>query len=428
MKKTAIKKTGEYVYTETLDNGLIIIMLPNYKVKNYYATLSTNFGSIHTNFKFEGKSYKLPKGIAHFLEHLLFNMPDGTSAHDYFSQMGSNINAFTSYDVTCYEVYANSKFKENLSYLLKYVYTPYFTKELVNNEKGIITEEIKMITDNPSSEIVYGMFKNLFIKDERQHLISGTIEDINKITADDLNTAYDAFYHPENMFLIITGNFKPEEAIAIAIDTMKDFEFPEYNKPILKEVNEPYKVNNEYLEKEMPVDKEKVTIALKIPKSNFKTLKLTELELRLYINLIMRINFGITSLLKEELLSGGIITGSISSFLTLTDEYAVQAIMSSTEYPDYFIKRVKETLDNLFLSEEEINRKIKSSISNLIMSFDEIELVNNDIQDDMLNNGKYITDIYTHYRNLNYETAKKVMEKLKNNIMAITILKPKEDN
>lgn len=428
MKKTAIKKTGEYVYTETLDNGLIIIMLPNYKVKNYYATLSTNFGSIHTNFKFEGKSYKLPKGIAHFLEHLLFNMPDGTSAHDYFSQMGSNINAFTSYDVTCYEVYANSKFKENLSYLLKYVYTPYFTKELVNNEKGIITEEIKMITDNPSSEIVYGMFKNLFIKDERQHLISGTIEDINKITADDLNTAYDAFYHPENMFLIITGNFKPEEAIAIAIDTMKDFEFSEYNKPILKEVNEPYKVNNEYLEKEMPVDKEKVTIALKIPKSNFKTLKLTELELRLYINLIMRINFGITSLLKEELLSGGIITGSISSFLTLTDEYAVQAIMSSTEYPDYFIKRVKETLDNLFLSEEEINRKIKSSISNLIMSFDEIELVNNDIQDDMLNNGKYITDIYTHYRNLNYETAKKVMEKLKNNIMAITILKPKEDN
>ncbi len=427
MKKTKIKKTGEYVYTETLDNGLKIIMLPNNKVKNYYATLSTKFGAIHTNFKFNGKNYNLPKGIAHFLEHLLFNMPDGTSAHDYFSQIGSNINAFTSYDVTCYEVYANTKFKDNLSYLLEYVFTPYFTKEMVNGEKGIITEEIKMIEDNPASEIVYGMFRNLFINDERQHLISGTVADIKKITVDDLNTAYEAFYHPKNMFLIITGNFEPEEATAIAIDILKNFEFPKYDKPIIKVVNEPNKVKNEYLEKEMPVDKEKVTIALKIPKSNFKQLKISDLELRLYINLIMRINFGVTSLLKEELLSGGIITNSISTFLTLTEQHAVQAIMVATEYPDYFIKRVKETLKNLTISEEEINRKIKSSISNLIMSFDEIELINNDIQDDILNNGQYITNIYDYYCNLNYEMAEKIVEKLQKNTIAITILKPKSE-
>lgn len=427
MKKTGIKKTGEYVYTEKLDNGLQIIMVPNSKVKNYYITLSTKFGSIHTDFKYDGKNYKIPKGTAHFLEHLLFNMPDGTSAHDYFSQMGSNINAFTSYDITCYEVFANNKFKENLSYLLKYVYTPYFTKELVAGEKGIITEEIKMISDNPASEIVYGTFKNIFIKDERQYLISGTVEDVKKITAEDLNIAYEAFYHPENMFLIITGNFNPEEAVAIAIDTMNKQDFPEYIKPIIKEIKEPYKVKNEYLEKEMPVDKEKVTICLKIPKNNFKTLKLSDLELRLYINLIIRINFGSTSLLKEELLSGGVITDSISTFLSLTDEYLIQAIMVATEYPDYFIKRIKETLDNLTVSEEEISRKVKSSISNLIMSFDEIETVSGDIQDDIINYGEYIIDIHDQYRNLNLETAKKVLEKFKKNIMAITILKPKSD-
>ncbi len=428
MKKTEIKKTGEYVYTEKLDNGLQIIMVPNDRVKNYYATLSTNFGSIHTDFKYNGKSYKLPKGTAHFLEHLLFNMPDGTNAHDYFGQLGSNINAFTSYDVTCYEVFANSKFKDNLSYLLKYVFTPHFTKELVTGEKGIITEEIKMINDKPASEIVYGMFRNIFIKDERQYLISGTVEDIKKMTADDLNIAYEAFYHPENMFLIITGNFSPEEAVAIALDTMKEFEFPEYIKPVMKEIKEPPKVKSEYLEKEMPVDKEKVTVCLKIPKSNFKTLKLTELELRIYMNLIMRINFGATSLLKDELLTGGVITDSISTFLTLTDDYLIQAIMVATEYPDYFIKRVKETLESLTITEKEIERKVKSSISSLIMSFDEIEVVNNDIQDDILNYGEYITDIYNHYLNIEIDSAKKVIEKLSKNTMAITVLKPKEEN
>ncbi|MDD2208571.1 MAG: pitrilysin family protein [Bacilli bacterium] len=427
MKKTSIKKTGEYVYTETLENGLQIIMVPSDKVKNYYLTLNTKFGSIHTDFKYNGKNYKLPKGTAHFLEHLLFNMPDGTSAHDYFSKLGSSINAYTSYDITGYEVYSNNKFKENLSYLLKYVYTPYFTKELVASEKGIITEEIKMIGDNPASEIVYGMFRNIFIKDERQYLISGTVQDIKKMTADDLYLAYDAFYHPENMFLIITGNFKPEEAVAIAVDTLKDFEFPKYNKPILKEVNEPYKIQNKYLEKEMNVDKEKVTICLKIPKSNFKSLKLSDLELRLYINLIIRVNFGATSLLKEELLSGGIITNSISTFLTMTDEYIIQAIMTSTDYPDYFIKRIKETLNTLIISGDELNRKVNSSVSNLIMGFDEIEIVNGDIGEDIINYGKYITDIYSYYKDLNLETAEAVLQKMKKHLLAITILKPKEE-
>ena len=425
MQKIKINNTGEALYTETLDNGLKILMVPNYKVKNFYLTINTKFGSIHTDFKFNGKNFKLPKGTAHFLEHLLFNMPDGSSAHDYFSQIGSNVNAFTSYDVTCYEVYANNKFKENLSYLLKFVYTPYFTKELVNGEKGIITEEIKMISDNPASEIVYGLFRNVFIKDERQYLISGTIEDIKKMTSEDLNTAYEAFYHPENMFLIITGNFKPEEAVAITINTMKEMEFSEYIKPVLKTIKEPSKVKNEYAEKEMPVDKEKVTVCLKIPKNNFKSLKLTDLELRLYINLIMRINFGSTSLLKEELLSGGIITTSISTYLIATDEYLVQAIMVATEYPDYFIKRVKDTLQNLIITEEEITRKVKSSISSLIMSFDDIEIVNNDIQEDIINYGSYITDMISLYRKLNMETAQKVLGKLNKNISAIHILKPK---
>ena len=91
----------EKLYTYTLDNGLKIYMVPNNKTKNFYITLSTKYGSIYTNFEYNGKKYDMPKGIAHYLEHLLFNMPDGTTAHDYFSKLGANINAFTSFDITC---------------------------------------------------------------------------------------------------------------------------------------------------------------------------------------------------------------------------------------------------------------------------------------------------------------------------------------
>lgn len=427
MNKINIKKTGEVYYYEKLPNGLEVYLLPNDRVKNFYITLSTKFGSIHTNFKVNNKDYRLPKGVAHFLEHVLFNMPDGTNAFDYYSALGSNINAFTSYDVTCYEVFANNKFKENLSYLLKYVYTPHFTKEIISGEKGIITEEIKQINDNPGSELVYGMYRNIFVKDEHQYLISGTINDVKKITLEDINAAYDNFYHPANMFLIITGSFNPEEAIAIAGEAMKEFEFPKYIPPVIKTVKEPFKVTNEYEVKSMPVDKPKVTIGIKLNKSNFKTLKLTDLELKLYINLLMRINFGNTSILREELVKNSIITDNISTFLTTTDEYFIIALMASTEYPDYFIKKIQESFDNLIISQADLDRKIKSSISNLIMNFDEIEVMNNDIQDDILSYGKYINDIYSYYRNIDLEIAEKVVEKLNRYLISITVLNPKED-
>lgn len=427
MKKIKIKNTGEFVYLEKLDNGLDIIMIPNNKVKNFYCTLNVKYGSSHTNFKYYNENIILPKGVAHFLEHLMFNMPGGVNAFEYYSKLGSNINAFTTYEYTSYEVFANTKFKENLSYLLKYVYTPYFTKEMVNNEKGIITEEINMISDNPASEIIYGLYRNIFINDERQYLIAGTIADIKSITIEDLKIAYDAFYHPENMFLAITGNFNPTEAVAITSETMKKIDFIEYSKPIVKKIKEPIKVKNEYEEKEMPVDKYKVVIGLKIPKSKFKNINITELEIKMYLNLIIRINFGATSLLKEELLKSKIITDSISTNLTVTEDYFIIAFLVSSDYPDYFLKRIKEKLNNLTINEDEMNRKVKSSISNLILSFDEIEAVNNDIQDDIIYEGKYIYDIYDYYRNLNLKTANEVLRKINLNNFTVTILKPKSD-
>jgi len=284
-----------------------------------------------------------------------------------------------------------------------------------------------MISDSSVSEIVYGLYRNIFVNDERQYLIAGTISDIKNITLEDVTTAYDAFYHPENMFLVITGNFNPTEAVAITSETMKTIDFIEYCKPIIKKIKEPIKVKNEYEEKEMPVDKYKVTMGLKIPKSKFKNINISELEIKMYLNLIIRINFGATSSLKEELLKSKIITDSISTNLTVTEDYFIIAFLSTTDYPDYFLKRIKEKLNNLIINEDEMNRKVKSSISNLILSFDEIETINNDVQDDMIYEGKYIYDIYDYYRNLNLKNANEVLKKINLNNSTITILKPKSD-
>jgi predicted Zn-dependent peptidase len=208
---------------------------------------------------------------------------------------------------------------------------------------------------------------------------------------------------------------------------MKKFEFPKYTEPTLLEIKEPAKVKNKLEEKPMPVDKNKVTVGLKIPKSNFKSLKLNDVELKLYLNLVFKANFGVTSILKEELSSNGVIIGGISSFLMVLDEYVIQVLNATTDYPDYFLKRVKEELKRLSLDQEDLDRKIKCAISALILSFDNIELVNSEIQDDVLNYHEYIANIYEHYKKMDVGTTKKVIEKLGKYEMSITVLQPKEE-
>ena len=214
MKKIKLENTDETLYYDKLDSGLEIFMIPNKNINKFYITLNTRFGSVNTKFKYENKEYDMPKGIAHYLEHLAFNMEE-ISAFDYYSKIGSSINAYTTYDLTSYNVVSNNRFKENLEYLLRYVYTPYFTKELFQSEKGVIEEEVKMYKDEPGMTIVNGTLNNTFIKDEHKYLVGGTVKDVKSIKLEDVITCYNAYYNPKNMFLIVTGNFNPNEALAI---------------------------------------------------------------------------------------------------------------------------------------------------------------------------------------------------------------------
>lgn len=424
MKKIKINNTKETLYYHKYDNGLELYVLPNINQKNFYITFNTKFGSINTEFKnHDNKDIIVPNGIAHYIEHLMFNMEDG-NAFDFFSKLGASVNAFTTYDLTCYEVYSSTYFKENLNYLLDYVQTPYFKKEDVNNERGIISEEINMYNNNPNTELTYKTFENIFVNNKRKYLISGTIEDIKKINVDNILDCYNTFYNPNNMFVIITGNVNPYEALAIIEENQTKKEFNNITISN-KLINEPLKVNEKYMELEMNVETNKVSITYKIPKKNFKKLNLTDELLTLYINLLFDILFDSTSEIQDRLISSSIIQNGININKTYTKDYIIISLMTESDYPETLIKMVKEVMNNLKLNEFDLLRKVKVYKSNYILHFDDIELVNSNIQDNILQYGKVLENNMNLYDELNIKKLTEISKLIKNRAESILIIKPK---
>ena len=424
MKKIKINNTNETLYYHKYDNGLELYVLPNINQKNFYITFNTKFGSINTEFKNkDNKDITVPNGIAHYIEHLMFNMENG-NAFDFFSKLGASVNAFTTYDLTCYEVYSSTYFKENLNYLLDYVQTPYFKKEDVNNERGIISEEINMYKNNPNTELTYKTFENIFVNDKRKYLISGEIEDIKKINVDNILECYNTFYNPNNMFVIITGNVNPYEALAIIEENQskKKFNNIEISNKI---INEPLKVNEKYTELEMNVETNKVSITYKIPKKNFKKLNLKDELLQLYITLLFDILYDSTSEIQDRLISSSIIQNGININKTYTKDYIIISLMTESDYPETLIKMIKEVINNIKLNESDLIRKVKVYKSNYILHYDDIELVNSNIQDNILQFGKVLDNNMNLYDELNIKKLNEISKLINNRSESILIIKPK---
>lgn len=430
MKKLKLTGVKEEIITDTLANGLRVFLLPNNKVKNFYITFSTKFGSKDTEFKLGSskKTVKLPNGVAHFLEHLTFKVDDKTDATDLFIDLGSESNAYTTFNHTCYEVFGYDKFKENLVTLLDFVQTPYYKNKLVEDEKGIICEEVKMYEDEVETGLVFDLFKNCFHKDKTRNLVSGTVKDVKDTKLSDIEMAYNTFYHPSNMFVTITGNFNPEEALAIIEENQNKKKFPKKENYTLKKERELNSVVKEYEEVEKNVEIEKVSIGIKIPLSNFSSLKLSLPELKVYINIITNSMFGRSSKIRDRLVSGNIITDGIYVSRMYIDKHVLVYLTSETPYPKRYISLLKEEIKNITISEEELNRKKKVAISNYIRSFDDIEVACNLIQSDILDQDEITLNLFDIYNNLNIKTAKKIASKLNSNAVSILVYKKKSKN
>lgn len=411
MQEIILKGCDEKILTETLDNGLQVYMLVNEKVNNFYMTLSVKYGSIDTEYKCKGeKEYKhVHDGVAHFLEHVNFNEGEGITAHDYFNKLGSSINAFTTFDFTLYEVFASSEFESNLNHLLDYVQTPYFTKDLIEKEKGIICEEVKMGKNNPGHKLYYGMNNALFKNDKRKFLVTGEVEDVKATTVEELQDIYDTFYHPQNMYLVITGNFNPYEAIGIIKENQAKKEFPPYRNPVIKEYKEPRDVNEEYKEIEANVEIPKVKICYKMPKQVFGDIE--EKLLNIYLSIILRNNFGSTSYLREELLEKELVVGIGVGREIFKDVVTIE-INIETKYPSDVIPIVKEKMENLSLTQEDLKRRIRCNIASLINDFDDIEYVNTDIAEQLITYGKVYDDMYDKYKGLKLKEALEIIKNI----------------
>ena len=424
MKEIVLEGLEEKIYEYTTKNGLKVYMWINEKVNGCFASLSVKYGSIHTKFKVGKKVYTVPNGLAHFLEHIKFNMKEDVTAHDEFIKIGGDSNAFTTFKYTSYIVFATQNKIENLNLLLDFVYNPYFTKKMISKEKGIIVEESNMSNDDPYSKIFYDNLKNVLQKSNYRNLITGEVEDIKEISLDDVEIVYDTFYHPKNMFLTITGNFNPYEMAKTVEDNLAKKEFGEFQEVDIISESEPKKVTKDYLEENVGITYPRVKYSLKIPVNKFKNVE--TIDLKLLCDLILNINFGSTSEFRSDLILKGLVT-SMGYSLDIYEEYLVITITANTNYQDEVIKLIREKFDNLEVDEKDIVRKRNAAIATLILDYEDIEQVNMKIQDDIINEGEIITDLKIRVASINQEKLESVINYINNDNVAISVFKSKEN-
>ena len=210
MNRLEFPELDEVLYTETLENGLTVLVLPRKGFSKSLAYFMTDYGSVHTHFSLDGIQYTAPAGVAHYLEHKLFDMPGGRDVSAEFARLGAMTNAFTSYDMTAYYFSCTAHFDECLKLLLEFVSTPYFTEESVRKEQGIIDQEIGMNADAPDSVVFENMVQRLYHTHPIRVPILGTSETIREITPETLHLCHRAFYTPGNMLLCVVGDVDPE--------------------------------------------------------------------------------------------------------------------------------------------------------------------------------------------------------------------------
>lgn len=408
MKKISLKGLEMDLYTETLKNGLEVYMLPYEDKKNYFISFATRFGSDVLEFTdvTNKKTYKPPLGIAHFLEHKMFEEESGEDPFTFFSKSGTDANASTNFDSTQYICYGNNEFNSNLEYLLKFVLRPYYTDSNVKKEKGIIAEEIKMYNDMPEVKLEMKLRECLYKNHPRRIDIAGTVEEIKKITKEDLYACYNNFYIPSNMFVLIVGKFDKE----IALEIIKNELDNNNNRklPKIKEVTEPIKVNEKECVIKSKIETPKVGIGLKVDNSK---LGLNGYELSLYLNMLTTIMFGSSSEFRERVRNNKLCNG-ISTGWEILDKISSYYILSSSIKPDEFIEEVKKELKNAKVDEEAFKRIKKVWISREIKGIDNIDVTVEDLYYDIIKYKEIIPNKIELIKNMKLKVLKDLINKI----------------
>lgn len=426
MNKSILENLDLTLYSKKLQNGLEIFIVPNENVNNIYCTFSTKYGSVQNEFVpvNESEMIKVPNGVAHFLEHKMFEQENGVDPFIFFSERGADANANTSAFKTTYLFSGPDFFEENLNYLLDYVQKPYFTDKNVEKEKGIIEQEIKMYEDDPYSRLYEGILFNTFKEHPIRNSVIGTTESVNSITKEILYKCYNTFYNPSNMFVVITGKVDKDKVFQIIEENQNNKTFEKMKKIDVKIYDEPDEVFKEKEVLKMNVTIPKISLNYKFNLNDLPDY-LSEKEKMMYLSLIFDINFGPTSLFNEQLKQMEIINSNIEISSVEACNHVVYTLFLETENKEKAIELVSNEINKLSINEEQLERKKKGIISSNVFMSDNIFSINHKIMSDIVRYNHVITDIHSIAKSLNIKDAKNVLKKLKFNNYSIFIVDKK---
>ncbi|MGC4375698.1 pitrilysin family protein [Fictibacillus sp. Mic-4] len=379
MEQKQFDQLNETLYFKTLQNGLKVFILEKKEFNKTYATFTTNYGSVDNHFTPLGKNepVKVPDGIAHFLEHKMFEKEDG-DVFQQFNQQGASANAFTSFKRTAYLFSTTNEVKKNLTTLIDFVQDPYFTEKTVEKEKGIIGQEIRMYDDNPDWRAYFGLISNMYHHHPVKIDIAGTVESIAKITKDDLYECYETFYHPSNMILFVVGPVDAKEMMEL-IETnqaSKDYkDQPPIERFFDEEPSAP-RTKKEIVP--MPVQTPKCYIGFKEKQPERKGEALLKHELS--VNLLLEMMFGKSTENYEKLYNEGLIDQTFAFDYTEEFGFGFSMIGGDTKDPD----RLSETLMKMVqdfiskpLSKEDLERTRKKKIGSFLRALNSPEFIAN---------------------------------------------------
>ncbi len=424
MKKIFDKVTGETLYYKNHPSGLEIYIMPRKGYSSNYALFATKYGSVDSSFKVPGECEvtNVPDGIAHYLEHKMFDQPDNTNIFDEFAKYGGNANAFTSFNMTGYLFSCTDCFYENLKTLMDYVQTPYFTEESVKKEQGIIGQEIKMYDDNAPWRVFFNLLGCLYKNHPVKKDIAGTVESISKIDSKLLYNCYNTFYNLSNMAIFVTGDFDVEKTLSVIEENIKN------NEPFTEEIEryypeEPKDVNASFYSQKLSVAKPLFMIGFKDTDVGYGGEKLLKKSIEMEI--LSEMLFGKSTDLYNELYNSGLINNTFSSEFNPQISYGFMAIEGESEDPKKVYDTILNSIEKTILSKEDFERKKKVVWGDYIRSFNDIESYAHTFITELFTDSNYF-DYPKVFDSVTFEDIKKRFEtNFKREYSALSVVEPK---
>ena len=422
LNKIENKFLNEIMYVGEHKSGLGVFVIPKKGFVKKYAIFGTRYGSIDSEFipKDEKEPVKVPDGIAHFLEHKMFEQPDGTNAFDKFAKYGANANAFTSFNCTCYLFSCTENFNENFEHLLNYVQQPYFTDENVSKEQGIIGQEIRMYDDDPDWQVQFNLLKALYENHPVKIDIAGTVDSISKIDKDVLYKCYNTFYDPSNMAICIVGD--------VDVDAIGDI----VEKAVTQEGAGKGAVSIYPNEKKGAYKNEicsKLDVAIPLFNMGYKDNEVHEgddlLKNEIAMKILLKLIAGRSSELYNSMYDSGLINANFATDIMCEPQFSCVVFGGESEKCDEVCSLIEQRIEQLKeegIDKENFERIKKSVLGGFVRGFNDVESIGTMVLRNILN-GVNIFNFYDIFETVDIDYVnKRLNEVFTKENMAVSIV------